>query len=316
MNAIDKLIERVKKLNNPTVMGLDPRLDKIPEFIKNEAFSEHGNNFKGAAQAVLEYNKRLIDATYDLIPAVKPQIAFYEIFAEEGIKAFRETCEYAKSKNLMVIGDIKRGDIGATAEAYSKSYLGKTAISFIESSVFDLDFVTINPFLGTDSIQPFIEDCKKYNKGLFILVKTSNKSSGDIQDLLTIGRKFLYEHIAELVEKWSEELVGVNGYSAVGAVVGATYPDQIETLRGILKKPYILVPGYGAQGGTAKDAALAFNKDGLGAIVNASRSIAQAFESEKWKNSFDENTFDEAARAEVIRMKDELNKEIARKIVK
>jgi len=316
MNAIDRLIEQIKKKNNSTVMGLDPRIESVPEYIKNEAYKKYGKNIKGAAEALLEYNIKLIDATADLIPAVKPQIAFYELLGEEGFRIFRETCNYAKSKGLLVIGDVKRGDIGSTAEAYSSAYLGRIGAELGQQAVFDIDFVTVNPYLGEDSIKPFLEDCKKYGKGLFILVKTSNKSSGDMQDLLTFGGKFLYEHAAGLVDKWSQELIGENGYSAVGAVVGATYPDQVTSLREILKKSYILVPGYGAQGGTAIDAAKAFKMDGLGAIVNASRSIITAYKSERWKNTYSEERFDEAARAEVIRMRDELNKEIARKIAR
>lgn len=310
MNAIDRLIKQIKAKNNPSVMGLDPRIEHIPEFIKAEAFNKYGKNLKGAAQAVLEFNKRLIDSTSDLIPVIKPQIAFYEVFGEEGIKVFKETCEYGKAKGLIVIGDVKRGDIGSTAEAYSTAYLGRSRIEAKEEPVFDLDFITVSPFLGEDSIMPFLDKCIKYNKGIFLLVKTSNKSSGDIQDLLTFSGKFLYEHIAELVNKWGEQLIGEHGYSAIGAVVGATYPEQIKSLRNIMNKAYILVPGYGAQGGTAKDVMNSFNEDGLGAVISASRSISLAFASERWKQIYSEEKFDEAARAEVMRMRDELNKEI------
>jgi len=315
MNAIDRLIEKIKEKNNPTVMGLDTRLDKIPDFIKKDAFSKFGTTEKGAAHAMIEFNKKLLDSVAEYIPAVKPQIAFYELFGEEGIKAFRETCDYAKSKDLLVIGDIKRGDIDSTAEAYSTAYLGKRKIGFKEESIFDIDFVTVNPYLGSDSIKPFIEDCIKYNKGIFVLVKTSNKSSGDLQDILAFGGKFLYEHVAEKVTKWGEGIIGQNGYSAIGAVVGATYPQQLSTLRTILKNAYILVPGYGAQGGRAADVVKAFRNDGLGAIVNASRSITFAYQSDKWKTMYSEDRFDIAARAEIIRMRDELNKELARKMV-
>ncbi len=314
MNAIDRLVEQIKKKNNPTVMGLDPRIESVPAYIKNEAYKKYGQTLKGASEAILEFNKKLIDATADLIPAVKPQMAFFELLGEEGVRVFRETCEYAKAKDLLVIGDVKRGDIGSTAEAYSSAYLGKVKIEQREQAVFDIDFITINPYLGQDSIEPFLEDCTRYGKGIFILVKTSNKSSGDVQDILNFGGKFLFEHVAGLVDKWGKVLVGQSGYSAVGAVVGATYPDQIITLREVLEKAFILVPGYGAQGGTSADAAKAFKKDGLGAIVNASRSIAQAYKSDRWKNTYCEERFDEVARVEVIRMRDELNKEIARKI--
>ncbi|MGE5329079.1 MAG: orotidine-5'-phosphate decarboxylase [Deltaproteobacteria bacterium] len=315
MNAVDKLIEKIKQKNNPTVVGLDPRLDKIPEFIKKDAFKKFGTTEKGAAEAIIEFNKKILDSIYEYVPAVKPQIAFYEIFGEEGIRAFRETCNYAKEKDLLVIGDIKRGDIDSTAEAYSTAYLGKRKIGFKEEGIFDIDFVTVNPYLGADSIKPFVEDCSKYDKGIFVLVKTSNKSSGDIQDILAFGGKFLYEHVAEMVTKWGQQIIGQNGYSAVGAVVGATYPEQISALRAILKHGYILVPGYGAQGGRAGDVVKAFKNDGLGAIVNASRSIIFAYQSDKWKTMYAEDRFDTAARAEVIRMRDELNKELARKMV-
>jgi orotidine-5'-phosphate decarboxylase len=314
MNAIDRLIQQIKKKNNPSMMGLDPRLENIPAFIREEAYKKYGKNFRGAAEAILVFNKRLIDKTFDLMPAVKPQIAFYEALGEDGLRAFRETCEYAKEKGLLIIGDVKRGDIGATASAYSSAFLGKTKIGDQLQSVYDVDFITVNPYLGTESIKPFLDDCKKYEKGLFILVKTSNKTSGDLQDLLTFGGKFLYEHVAGLVNRWAEDLKGENGYSAVGAVVGATYPEQLTTLRELLKWSYILVPGYGTQGGTATGAAGAFNRDGLGAIVNSSRGIIQAYTSELWKKLYTEEQFDEAARAEVIRMRDELNKEVARKI--
>lgn len=314
MNAVDRLIEKIKQKNNPTVVGLDPRLEKIPDFIKKDAFSKFGTTEKGAAQAILEFNKKILDAVADYIPAVKPQIAFYEMFGIEGIRAFKETCDYAKEKGLIVIGDIKRGDIDSTAEAYSCAYLGKRKIGFKEEGIFDIDFVTVNPYLGADSIRPFVEDCHKYGKGVFVLVKTSNKSSGDIQDILAFGGKFLYEHVAEMVTKWGKEIIGQNGYSAVGAVIGATYPEQITALRAILRNAYILVPGYGAQGGRAADVVKAFKNDGLGAIVNASRSIIFAYQSDKWKTMYSEDRFDIAARAEVIRMRDELNKELARKM--
>lgn len=313
MNAIDRLIQEVKKKNNPSIMGLDPRLDNIPGFIKNDAFTKWGKNFKGAAEAIIEFNKTLIDKTFDLLPAVKPQVAFYEMFGEEGIRAFRETCEYAKSKGLLVIGDIKRGDIGVTASAYSSAFLGNTKISDIQKKVFDVDFVTVNPYLGSDSIKPFLDDCCRFEKGIFVLVKTSNKSSGELQDLQISNGKFLYEHVACLVNSWAEELKGVSGYSSVGAVVGATYPEQLTALRKILKCSYILVPGYGAQGGTASDASGAFNGDGLGAVVNSSRGIINAYASDTWKEIYCEEQFDEAARAEVIKMRDELNGEIAKK---
>lgn len=313
MNAIDRLIYAVKTKNNPSIMGLDPRIENIPEHIKNKQFSKHGKTTKGIAEAIIEFNKKLIDSTAEIIPAVKPQIAFYELYGEEGIRAFRETCEYAKSKELLIIGDIKREDIGATSEAYARAYLGKSPI--IDEGIFDIDFVTVSPYIGEDSISAFTEQCIKYNKGIFVLVKTSNRSSGDIQDLLTFGGKFLYEHVGEFVNKWGSDLIGVNGYSSVGAVVGATYPDQITALRKIMRNTYFLVPGYGSQGGRAIDVVNAFKNDGLGAIINASRSLIYAYQSDKWKDSYKEEEFDLAAKAEATRMRDEINKELARKMV-
>lgn len=242
-NAMDKLISKIKETNNPTVMGLDPRYEMIPEFIRNK----YEKNIEGACKAILEFNKGLIDSVEGIIPAVKPQIAFYEMFGLEGIKVFDETCKYAKSKNMIVIADIKRGDIGSTAEGYSNAFLGKTPLGEEKISIFDVDFVTVNPYLGIDGVKPFIEDCKKYGKGIFVLVKTSNKSSGELQDLKLENGKAIYEKVAELVDSWGEELFGSYGYSSIGAVVGATYPIQIKELREIMPKTFFLIPGYGAQ---------------------------------------------------------------------
>lgn len=314
MKAVDCLIKKIKSCNNPSVIGLDPHLDNIPDFIKKKNFEKYGYNFKGAAEAVWEFNKCIIDATFDLVPAVKPQIAFYEVLGEEGIKVFRETCMYAKAKGLIVIGDVKRGDICSTAEAYSDTYLGRCRIGQYQEPLFDIDFITVNPYFGSDSIEPFLEDCRRFGKGIFILVKTSNKSSGDLQDLKTLDGKFVYEHVAELVNKWGKELIGEYNYSSVGAVIGATYPNQIVKLRKILNHSYILIPGYGAQGGTAEDVVEAFDENGLGAIVSSSRSIIFAYKSERWKDTYDEKQFAEAARAEVIRMRDDLNAAISKKI--
>ena len=242
-NAMDRLIKRVKETNNPTVMGLDPRYDMIPESIK----SKYEKSIDGACKAILEFNKGLIDSVCDIVPAVKPQIAFYEMFGEKGIKVFNETCKYAKEKDMIVIADIKRGDIGSTAAGYSNAYLGKTPIGDEKFSIFDVDFVTVNPYLGIDGVKPFIDDCKEFGKGIFILVKTSNKSSGELQDLKLEDGKTIYEKVGQLVSKWGEELVGEYGYSSVAAVVGATYPVQIKELREIMPKTYFLIPGYGAQ---------------------------------------------------------------------
>lgn len=257
-NAMDRLIEKIKEKDNPTVMGLDPRYDMLPKCIRDK----YSKDLEGACMAILEFNKALIDASYDIVPAVKPQIAFYEMFGIEGMKVFKDTCRYAKEKGMIVIGDIKRGDIGTTAEGYSSAFLGKTLIGEEFYSIFDVDFVTVNPYLGIDGVKPFIEDCKKYDKGIFILVKTSNKSSGELQDLKLEDGKTVYEKVADLVNTWGEDLIGENGYSRIAAVVGATYPIQIEVLRKIMPKAYFLIPGYGAQGGKAEDIALGF-KGGL-----------------------------------------------------
>ncbi len=304
---IDLLIKNIKEKNNPSVVGLDPKIEYVPTFIKEEAFKKYGKTLMGVANAILTFNKYIIDAVYDVVPAVKPQLAYYEMYGLEGLKAFYETCRYAKEKGLLVIADGKRNDIGSTAESYSAAFLGKTKIEDIEEAAFDVDALTVNPYLGIDGIKPFIKDCDKYNKGIFILVKTSNESSGQFQDILTEMGKSIYEIVAQYVEEWGKELKGEYGYSSVGAVVGATYPNQAKVLRRILKSAYILVPGYGAQGGTAKDVAHSFNPDGLGAIVNASRSIMCAYKSERWKEKYTEEKFYEASRAEALRMKEDIN---------
>ena len=308
---IDKLIENIKSKNNPTVVGLDPKIEYVPACIKEKAFQEYGVNIKGVAEAILVFNKKMIDAVYDIVPAVKPQLAYYEMYGLEGIRVFDETVKYAKKKDLLVIADGKRNDIGSTAEAYSAAFLGKTTLQGDKAeAMFDADALTVNPYLGFDGIKPFVDDCKKYQKGIFVLVKTSNKSSGQLQDLLTVGDKSIYEIVAGYVEEWGKGLVGKYGYSSVGAVVGATYPNQAKILRKIMKSAYILVPGYGAQGGSAQDVAHAFRSDGLGAIINASRSIMCAYQSDLWKEKFDEQHFDEACRAEAIRMKEDIQKAI------
>lgn len=302
-NAIDNLIEKIKQTNNPTVMGLDPRYEMIPECVRKK----YDTNLEGACSAILEYNKALIDATYDIVPAVKPQIAFYEMFGIEGIRVFNETCKYAKEKGMVVIVDAKRGDIGSTAQGYSNAFLGKTPIGEQEIEIFNVDFLTVNPYMGTDCVKPFVDDCKKYNKGIFVLVKTSNKSSGDVQDLVLQNGKTIYETIAELVNVWGEDLVGENEYSSIGAVVGATYPAQLEELRKVMPKAYFLIPGYGAQGGKVEDIALGFDSKGLGGVVNASRSLMCAYKSILWKDKFAEEDYAKATRAEALRMKEELN---------
>lgn len=308
---VDRLIDRIKEKNNPTVVGLDPHINYVPGFIKERNFKKNGITSKGVAGALLEFNKAIIDAVYDIVPAVKPQLAYYEMYGLEGMEAFKETIRYSKEKGLLVIADGKRNDIGSTAESYSTAYLGKTELtSGVAEAMFDADALTVNPFLGYDGIKPFIDDCRKYGKGIFVLVKTSNKSSGQLQDLVTEEGKRIYEIVAGYVDEWGNDLKGKYGYSSIGAVVGATYPEQADILRQVMKSAYILVPGYGAQGGTAGDVIHSFNSDGLGAVVNASRSIMCAYKSELWKEKYGENKFDEASRAEAIRMRDDINQAI------
>ena len=301
-NIIDQLIEKIKIMKNPTVIGLDPRYEMLPKYVKDK----YPKTLEGVGQAIIEYNKALIDAIYDIIPAIKPQIAFYEMYGIPGMQAFKVTCEYAKQKGMFVIADIKRGDIGSTAQGYSNAYLGKTKIEEKEQSLYDIDFVTVNPYMGTDCVKPFIDDCKKYNKGLFILVKTSNPSSGELQDVKLENGEEVYTRVAKYVEKWGEELRGEYKYSSISAVVGATYPEQLKQLRQIAPHTYFLIPGYGAQGGKAEDIALGFDENGLGGIVNASRSLMCAYKSEMWKDKFEEKDYAKATRAEAIRMKEEL----------
>lgn len=300
---IEKLVERIKKLEAPIVVGLDPTLNFVPKFILDKAINEKGETLEAAADAIFEFNKKIVDAVYDLIPAVKPQIAMYEQFGIPGLMAFKKTLDYCHEKGLLVIGDAKRGDIGSTSTAYAIGHLGKVKIGSTEIAPIDTDFLTINPYMGSDSVVPFVEECKKYDKGLFILVKTSNPSSGEFQDQ-KVGKKAVYELVGKKVDEWGAELVK-NGYSDVGAVVGATYPEMGEVLREIMPKAYILVPGYGAQGGTAAELKPFFNKDGLGAIVNSSRGIIAAYKQEKYAE-YGAEGFAEAARAAVIDMKNDI----------
>lgn len=305
-NMMDKLIQKIKETNNPTIIGLDPRYEQIPKCIK-EKYEE---TKEGVAKTIIEFNKRIIDAIKDIIPAVKPQIAFYEKYGIEGMKAFEETCKYAKKQGMIVVADIKRGDIGPTAQSYSDAFLGRTKIGKKEEAIFDVDFVTLNPYMGIDSIKPFIEDCKKYDKGAFILVKTSNPSSGDLQDLKLENGEEVYTKVVKLVEEWGADLVGKYGYSSISAVVGATYPKQLQDLRKIAPHTFFLIPGYGAQGGKADDIALGFDENGIGGIVNSSRGLMCAYKSDLWKDKYTEEEFEKATRAEAIRMRDELNKYI------
>lgn len=290
-NITDVLIEKVKETNNPTVMGLDPKMDYIPSFMREG---------KDDTEAILAFNKSLIDVVYDIIPAVKPNLAFYEVFGVKGIECFIKTCEYAALKGMVVIADGKRNDIGSTASAYAKAYFGKNYM---------VDFLTINPYLGEDGIKPFIEVSQNssYTKGVFGLVKTSNESSGQLQDLKLENGKLVYEQVAELLNTLNADTIGENGYGIVGAVVGATYPKQLAALRKLMPKSYILIPGYGAQGGTSKDIAVGFDKKGLGAIVNSSRGLMCAYKSDMWKDKYTQNSFTDATRAEALYMKDDIN---------
>ena len=293
---INKLISNIRKTNAPIVVGLDPMLNYIPEHIQKEAFAEFGETLEGAAEAIWQYNKGIVDATYDLIPAVKPQIAMYEQFGIPGLIAYKKTVDYCKSKDLVVIGDIKRGDIGSTSAAYAVGHLGQVQVGSRKYAGFDEDFATVNPYLGSDGVKPFMDICKEEKKGIFVLVKTSNPSSGEFQDRVIDGRP-LYELVGEKVAQWGDELVG-DEYSYVGAVVGATYPEMGKVLRKIMPKTFILVPGYGAQGGKGADLVHFFNEDGLGAIVNSSRGIIAAYKQEKYKEFGAENYAD-ASRAAV-----------------
>ena len=300
---IEKLIQGIKKTGAPIVVGLDPMLSYIPEHITQKAFAEYGETLEGAGEAIWQYNKGIVDAVCDLVPAVKPQIAMYEQFGIEGLKAFARTVSYCKEKGLVVIGDVKRGDIGSTSEAYAVGHLGKVQVGSKSYYGFDEDFATVNPYLGSDGIKPFIKVCKEEKKGLFILVKTSNPSSGEFQDRLIDGRP-LYELVGEQVAKWGEELMG-DTYSYIGAVVGATYPEMGKVLREIMPKSFILVPGYGAQGGKGADLVHFFNKDGLGAIVNSSRGIIAAYKQDKYA-SFGSENYADASRQAVLDMREDI----------
>ena len=293
---INQLIANIKKTGAPIVVGLDPMLKYIPEHIQKKAFAEFGETLEGAAEAIWQFNKEIVDKTYDLIPAVKPQIAMYEQFGIPGLVAFKKTVDYCKSKGMVVIGDIKRGDIGSTSSAYAVGHIGKVQVGSKTYAPFDEDFVTVNPYLGSDGVNPFIDVCKEEKKGLFILVKTSNPSSGEFQDQMIDGRP-LYELVGEKVAQWGEDCMG-DEYSYIGAVVGATYPEMGKVLRKVMPKSYILVPGYGAQGGKGKDLVHFFNEDGLGAIVNSSRGIIAAYKQEKYTN-YGEEAFADASRAAV-----------------
>ena len=296
---INQLVANIKKTGAPIVVGLDPMLNYIPEQVQQKAFAEYGETLEGAAEAIWQFNKEIVDKTYDLIPAVKPQIAMYEQFGLPGLAAFKKTVDYCKEKGLVVIGDIKRGDIGSTSAAYAVGHIGKVKVGSKTYAPFDEDFVTVNPYLGSDGVNPVLDVCKEEKKGIFVLVKTSNPSSGEFQDQKIDGRP-LYELVGEKVAAWGSEVMG-DEYSYVGAVVGATYPEMGKVLRKVMPKAYILVPGYGAQGGKGKDLVHFFNEDGLGAIVNSSRGIIAAYKQEQYAKFGAEN-FGDASRAAVETM--------------
>lgn len=307
---INKLISKIQKTNAPIVVGLDPMMKFVPEYIKKAAFAEYGETLEGAAEAIWQYNKGIIDAIYDLIPAVKPQIAMYEQFGIPGLIAFKKTVDYCKEKDLVVIGDIKRGDIGSTSEAYAVGHLGKVQVGSKEYYGFDEDFATVNPYLGSDGVNPFLKVCKEESKGIFVLVKTSNPSSGELQDKLVDGKP-IYEIMGEMVNAWGADCMPESGnYSYVGAVVGATYPEQGKILRKVMPNTFILVPGYGAQGGKGADLVHFFNEDGLGAIINSSRGIIAAYQQEKYAQ-YGEEGYAQAARAAVIDMREDIAQALA-----
>ena len=312
---INKLIAKIQKMNAPIVVGLDPMMKFVPDHIRKAAFSEYGETLEGAAEAVWQYNKGIVDAIYDLVPAVKPQIAMYEQFGIPGLIAFKKTIDYCKEKDLVVIGDIKRGDIGSTSEAYAVGHLGQVYLGSGSYYGFDEDFATVNPYLGSDGVKPFLKVCAREKKGIFVLVKTSNPSSGELQDRLVKDgdtQKPLYEIVGGMVDAWAREYMpGQGKYSYVGAVVGATYPEQGKILREVMPKSFILVPGYGAQGGKGADLVHFFDKDGLGAIVNSSRGIIAAYQQEQYAR-FGGECYADASRAAVLAMREDIGTALGR----
>ena len=305
---IGKLIAEIKKKKAPIVVGLDPQLKFIPDGILNKSIEKYGESLEAAGDAIFEFNKGIVDAVYDLIPAVKPQIAMYEQYGLPGLTAFKQTVDYCRGKGLLVIGDVKRGDIGSTSGSYALAHLGKVTVGSRTFEPFGADFATVNPYLGPDGVKPFIDICRSEDKGIFVLVKTSNPSSGEFQDRLIDGRP-LYELVGEKVREWGELCTDESGWSNVGAVVGATYPEMGKVLRDVIPKSYILVPGYGAQGGTGKDLIPFFDSDGLGAIVNSSRGIIAAWQKEQYAAAGAENYAD-AARCAVLDMKKDIGEAI------
>jgi orotidine-5'-phosphate decarboxylase len=297
----DRLTNRIAELSNPTVVGLDPRLAQIPKFIKANTVEEFGETTEAAAEAIIDFNMGIIDAVSDIVPAVKPQIAFYECFGHQGFRAYEETCRYAQEKGMIVIGDAKRNDIGSTAQAYADGHLGTVDLFGTQASTIDTDALTVTPYLGTDGIEPFTKVCSVRGKGIFVLVRTSNPSADEIQGQ-ALGDHLMDEHVATLVEGWGRELIGDSGFSSVGAVIGATYPEEARVLRNLMPNQIFLVPGYGAQGGSAEDVKPCFHENGTGAIVNSSRGIIFAYQ----KNGQPEEAYAEAARQAALDMKEDL----------
>ena len=305
---VDKLIEKIIAMQNPTCVGLDTDFGYLPDEIKNDV-----TDFEGVAKQITEFNKNIIDAVCDIVPSVKVQIAYYEMYGEYGVKAFNDTVNYAKNKGLIVIADCKRNDIGSTASCYAKAYLGETEVGGKNLNAFKADMLTVNGYLGSDGIEPFVKEIKQHDKSIFVLVKTSNPSSGEFQNLKLGSGEYVYEHMGKLVEKWGADTVGKYGYSEVGAVVGATHPEEAEHLRNLLKTTFFLIPGYGAQGGKGADLVPFFNKDGLGAIVNSSRGIIAAYKQEKYA-AFGETGYADASRAAVLDMKEDIASALAARV--
>ena len=301
--SLDRMIENIVKMQNPTVAGLDPKLAYIPQYILDESVEKYGKTLEAAANSLFEFNKALIDELCDIVPAVKPQAAYYEMYGWQGVRVLEATIAYAQSKGMFVITDGKRNDIGATMEAYATAHLGETEVFGEKISAFGADSLTVNGYLGTDGIKPLTKICAEKDKGIFVLVKTSNKSSGELQDLKLENGNTVYAQMGEMCEAWGEEIPGKYGYSGVGAVVGATYSAMLGELREKMPHTFFLVPGYGAQGGAADDVAPGFDKNGLGAIVNSSRGIMCAWQKEEGINPHD---FAKAARREAIRMRDQI----------
>lgn len=304
---LDTLIEKIVDMQNPTVAGLDPTIENIPAFIRQRAFKKFGENPEGAAAALLEFNKGLIDALCGTVPAVKPQCAYYERYGWQGMRALALTISYAREKGMYVITDGKRGDIGPTVRAYADAHLGKVQIGATTVSPFGADALTVNGYLGTDGIEPLLDVCRLYGGAIYVLVKTSNPSSGELQDL-SLGEGTVYEKMGRMCEKWGEALPGKYGYSSVGAVVGATYPKQLSQLRKALPHTFFLVPGYGAQGGSAAGVSGAFDESGLGAVINSSRAILYAFK----KECCAPEDYAGAAKREALRMRDDILGQIGR----